>query len=102
LRDAGLRPACRPYAVKHHSRTIAEIDVAFTEVKYGAEIDGPHHQLPEVVIADKQRDRQLHRLGWTIDRFTAAEVEADPAAFVTAVKQGLADAQRRITGPTHR
>ena len=102
LRDAGMQPARRPHAVKHSSRTLAEIDIAFVDVKYGAEIDGPHHQLPEVVAADKQRDRQLRRLGWTIDRFTVAEVEANPEAFVAAVQQGLADAQRREFGVTHR
>jgi very-short-patch-repair endonuclease len=89
VRDAGLRPYPRPYAVKVAGVTIAEIDIAVVPAKYGAEVDGPHHQMPEVIAADKARDRKLRALGWRIDRFPVEEIEADPEGFVAEVKRGL-------------
>ncbi len=85
LRQSGLQPHGKPLAVESAGRLIAEIDIAFPDVFYGAEIDGPHHLLPNVAAADRNRDRQLQRLGWTIDRFYWFELEQRPAWFVDQV-----------------
>jgi hypothetical protein len=92
VRAGGLRPYPRPYSVRVDGVTIAEIDLAFVPQKYGAEVDGPHHELPEVVAADKARDRRLRGLGWRIDRFPIREIEADPEGFIAEVKRGLTGA----------
>ena len=89
LRAADLAPHPRPYPVKHGGAIIAEIDLAYPKTLYGAEVDGPHHRLTEVAQADRVRDRKLRRLGWTIDRFTVEEIEADPAGFVSEVRRAL-------------
>lgn len=102
LRAAGIAPHRRPYPVEDNGVTVAEIDLAYPEFRYGAEVDGPHHLLNEVVKADKARDRQLVRLGWTIDRFPAEHVVNDPAGFVAEVRRGLNVSRDRISGaPAH-
>lgn len=98
LRAAGIAPYRRPYPVHDDGVTVAEIDLAYPEFLYGAEVDGPHHLLGEVVKADKARDRQLARLGWTIDRFPAEQVVNDPAGFVAEVRRGLNVSKNRISG----
>lgn len=98
LRAADLAPYRRPYPVRRAGRTIAEIDLAYPDLLYGGEIDGPHHQLAEVAAADKARDRRLRRLGWTIDRFPHDMVRNDPEEFVAEVKAGLAGATLRHGG----
>ncbi len=95
LRRSGFPPYPRPYPVRLGTRIIAEIDVAFPRRLYGAEIDGPHHLLPEVAVADKSRDRQLARLGWTIERFSADAVTGDPEWFANEVRKGLIGPDRR-------
>ena len=98
LRAAGIAPHRRPYPVKYNGVTVAEIDCAYPQFLYGAEVDGPHHSVSAVVKADKTRDRQLRRLGWTIDRFPAEHVVNDPAGFVAEVRRGLNLSKDRISG----
>lgn len=91
LREAGLSFHPRPYPVVVTERVIAEIDIAFPELRYGVEIDGPPHLLPEVAERDRRRDRQLQRHGWRIDRFLWTDLVDDPDRFArevtTAVEQ---------------
>lgn len=75
LRAVGIEVASGPYPVEHDGRVIAEIDIAVPWALYGIEVDGPHHDLPAQAAADKQRDRQLRRLGWTVDRFPVELIE---------------------------
>lgn len=88
-RAAGIEVWPRPYPVEHRGRVIAEIDMAAPWVLYGVEIDGPHHDLPEQAAADKQRDRELRRLGWTIDRFPVELIERHPEQFVREVRAAI-------------
>jgi hypothetical protein len=85
LREAGLHPYPRPYPVIAGGRILAEADIAIVPVRYDIEIDGPHHDLPEQVKADKARDRRLGRHGWTVDRYPVEFVAATPGTFVREV-----------------
>lgn len=95
LRAAGLRPHRQPLAVEAEGRLIGEIDIPFIDVHYGVEVDGPHHLLPDVAAADRMRDRQLNRVGWSIDRFYWFEIEERPEWFVSEVRRGLDAARQR-------
>jgi hypothetical protein len=76
----------RPMPVVHRERQIAEVDIPFFDVRYGVEIDGPHHLLASVAAADRARDRVLERdAGWTIDRFFWFELDERPERFVREV-----------------
>jgi hypothetical protein len=81
----------RPLPVIHRERRIAEVDIGFFDVRYGVEVDGPHHLLPHVAAADRARDRILQRdAGWTIDRFFWFELDEEPERFVREVAGRLA------------
>jgi hypothetical protein len=64
---------------------IAEIDIPFFDVRYGVEVDGPPHLLPEVAAADRVRDGRLQRDGWEIRRFLWFQIDEDPTGFVREV-----------------
>jgi len=69
---------------------IAVIDIAFRAVKLAIEIDGDEwHLSPGAVLRDRQRDQDLAAAGWTVVRFRAAAVFADPDAFVADVRRIL-------------
>ena len=97
--DLPLQPEPRPFAVRVDGEPIAEIDVAWPPVRYGIEVDGPHHLLPAQQQADRARDRRLSTCGWVIDRFTTEEIAADPGRFLREVRAGLAAAIARGADP---
>lgn len=94
LRGAGMRFGNKPLSVEVDGRLTAEIDIPFERIRYGVEIDGPHHLLPNVAAADRARDRTLERAGWTIDRFYWFEVEERASYFVAEVQRRLASLTR--------
>lgn len=85
LEQVGLRPWPRPYPIEAGGIVLAEADIAIVELRYDIEVDGPHHDLPEQVQADKARDRRLGRHGWTVDRFPVEMVVRQPEVFVREV-----------------
>ena len=91
LRAGGLRFHPKPLAVEHNGRILAELDIPFPQILYAVEVDGPHHLLPGVAAADRQRDRALHRIDWRIDRFFWFEVEDRPEWFVGQVRKAVAE-----------
>ena len=91
-------PHRRPLTVEESGRLLAEIDIAWPDLFYGVEIDGPHHLLADVAAADRIRDRQLEGIGWKIDRFFWFEVEDRADWFVAEVTRGLV-ARRKTHGP---
>ena len=98
LRAAGMRFHREPLRIDdEHGRPIAEIDIAVIDLRLGIEIDGPHHLLPHVAAADRQRDRLLEAMGWRIERFFWFEVEERRAWFVTQVQRFAAE-QASVTG----
>ena len=99
LHREGLRCHREPLTIENGGAPIAEIDIAFPDLLLGIEIDGPHHLLPHVAAADRQRDRQLERLGWRIERFYWFEVEERRAWFVAQV---LRIVEERSAEPTAR
>lgn len=52
------------------------IDMAVPEVKWAVEVDiHPSHHGFEGSARDKQRDRELHRVGWQIERVTSIDFD---------------------------
>lgn len=94
LQDDGLEFHRKPLTVEHNGRLIAELDIPFVDIRYAVEVDGPHHLLPHVAAADRQRDRALQKISWWVDRFFWFEVEDRPAWFVSQVRKAVAERSR--------
>ena len=89
LRAEGIVGLPAPLLVWVEGRPEGEIDIPFEDVRFGVEVDGPHHLLAEVASADRARDRRLKRVGWTIDRFFWFELDERPRWFVQEVQRQL-------------
>lgn len=87
---AGLAPVPQ-FEVFDAGRFLARVDLAFPEVKLAIEDDGREvHERVDVFTRDRQRQNDLVRAGWTVLRFTAADLRFDAAGVVAQVRAVLA------------
>ena len=101
-----------PEPVLHHrifdgTRFVAEVDLAYPELRIVIELDGKVHLLPEVRERDLPRQNDLVLLGWTVLRFTWARYADRPASVVAEVRAARgsgASREGRLTAsaPPHR
>lgn len=91
LAEAGHRPHRRPFTIADGNHLVGAIDVPFIDIKYGVEVDEPHHLLASVAAADRARDRHLSRLGWEIDRFFWFELDERPRWLVSEVSRRIGE-----------
>ena len=63
------------------------VDFACVGERLVVEIDGGYHD--QTAEADLRREEILRRLGWTVVRFAAEEVEADAEAVAVAIARKL-------------
>ena len=89
--DAGLpRPVVAHRVVDDRRRFVAEVDLAYPDRRIAIEIDGfAWHSSPDRKRRDEQRQNALVLAGWTVLRFSAAEVRRRPHVVVTAVQRAL-------------
>ena len=86
LREHGL-----PDPVLHHrvlapdGRFVAEVDLAYPELKLAIELDGAVHLEREVWERDRPRQNQLELLGWTVLRFSWRTFADRPDAIVSEI-----------------
>jgi very-short-patch-repair endonuclease len=86
---AGFRPVPQ-YEVYEHGRLVARVDLAFSELRLAIEYDGREvHERQDVFTRDRQRQNDLVRAGWTLLRFTAADLRAGAASAVAQVMEAL-------------
>lgn len=69
----------------------ASMDFAYLDQKTNFEIDGPHHQEPEQIIKDDDRDYWLGQRGWTVRRIPHRVPVDDPRKFLRIVRTTLRD-----------
>jgi very-short-patch-repair endonuclease len=75
----GLPRAVFHFVVRENGRFVAELDFAYPELFIAIEVDGwSVHGTPEAMTADFVRQNVLARLGWTLIRFTWAQVVRQP------------------------
>lgn len=68
-------------------RFIARVDAAYPELKLAIEVDGfEAHSSPESFQRDRTRQNRLVALGWTVLRFTWADVVRDQAMVAKAIR----------------
>ncbi len=82
LMDGGLRPVSQ-YRVGR-----ARLDLALPEARVGIEYDGATHR--NSGLADLRRQNELHRLGWVLLRYVAADILHRPDEVVAEVRATVA------------
>lgn len=61
------------------------LDFASRKLKLAIEIDGPSHFVEGAAFKDAQRTEYLESQGWTVIRFTNADVVEDIDAVIEAI-----------------
>jgi very-short-patch-repair endonuclease len=91
LRRARLPLPVRQHEVRLGGRAVARADLAYPEARLLIELDGwSTHGTKPAFHADRRRQNMLVLAGWTLLRFTWADVVETPAAVVAAVLGALA------------
>jgi very-short-patch-repair endonuclease len=90
LNDAGLPPEELQWPVVVGGRRVARLDLAWPSRMVCAEADGAaFHGDPHALYQDRHRQNLLVAAGWTVLRFTWADVVHNPAEVVRAVAYAL-------------
>lgn len=91
LHAAGLpRPTLQYRALDQDGRQIGFGDLAWPERRVLVEFDGDVHRERSVFVRDLRRQNRLVLAGWTVLRFTSADVMGRPEEVVDAVSRALA------------
>jgi hypothetical protein len=90
LIDGGLpRPVTQHVVVDDGGRFVARLDLAYAGRRLGIEYDGDHHRDRAAFRRDLRRQNALRACGWTVLRFTAADIYGNPDAVVATVRAAL-------------
>jgi hypothetical protein len=90
LYEAGLpRPVLQYRAVDERGRQIGFGDLAWPDRKVLVEFDGDHHRQRETFVGDLRRQNRLVLEGWTVLRFSSADVLGRPEEVVAAVRRAV-------------
>nr|WP_246214898.1 DUF559 domain-containing protein [Modestobacter muralis] len=90
LHEARLpRPALQHRVVDDRGRLIGVGDLAWPDQKVVVEFDGEVHRERRVFVNDLRRQNRLVLEGWTVLRFTSADVLGRPQDVVTTVARAL-------------
>jgi very-short-patch-repair endonuclease len=68
---------------------IARVDLAWPGTRVLVEFDGDIHRERDVFVNDVRRQNRLVRAGWTVLRFTSADVLGRPAEVVAEIRGAL-------------
>ena len=95
LRAQGLPPAAFQHRVLHGRRFVARVDFAYPGRRIAVEVDGwEAHATPGALQGDLDRQNALVALGWTVLRFTWADVVRRPGKVGTALRAALGTENR--------
>lgn len=90
LRTHGLPPFIFQYEVRHAGRFVARIDFADPVLRVALEVDGfESHATPRALQSDLRRQNALVALGWTVLRFTWADVVRRPEWVAACIRSVL-------------
>lgn len=94
LRAHSLPPAAFQHDVLRDGCFVARIDFAYPDVLVAMEVDGfEKHSSPRALQADLRRQNALVALGWTVLRFTWADVVRRPGRVAAEVRTVLRSSQ---------
>lgn len=79
-------------------RVVAEVDLAYPDVKVGIEIDGfVWHSSPQQKQRDEDRQNLLVALGWRIVRFSVERLDTNPSLLVRRTVAAREQALRAVS-----
>lgn len=71
-------------------RLVAEVDLAWPDLRLCAELDGwKYHRSQDAFAKDRSRDRNLFHLGWSVLRYVWADVVQEPDAFIEDLARAI-------------
>jgi very-short-patch-repair endonuclease len=70
-------------------RFLGRADLAWPDRKVLVEFDGDVHRERDVFVNDVRRQNALIAAGWTVLRFTSADVLGRPHEVIAAIRQAL-------------
>ena len=86
LLGAGLVPVPQYEVLDAHGRFVARVDLALPDLRIALEHDGRAvHDRADAFVADRRRQNALVSAGWTVLRFTAADLRWGAAPAVAQV-----------------
>jgi len=78
----GRRPKLH-WKVVNSARLVAEVDLAWPEVRLCVELDGwARHGTRAAFARDRARDRALQTVGWMVLRYTWQEIAGDRESVI--------------------
>lgn len=93
-REAGLPEPTLHHRIFDGERFVAEVDMAYVELKIAIECDGSAHLDEDVRDRDLPRQNDLVLLGWTVLRFSYRRVQEHPEAVIREIRDAIAAARR--------
>ena len=90
LHEAGLPAPDLQYVVRDGAGGfLARADLAWPEQRIIVEFDGDVHRERDVFVGDLRRQNRLIAAGWTVLRFTSADVLGRPQEVVAEIRRAL-------------
>lgn len=86
LHDAGLPRPELQYVVRVDGRFVGEVDMAWPDRRVLVEFDGDVHRERRVFVNDLRRQNGLVLAGWTVLRFTSADVLGRPDRVLAVIR----------------
>ncbi len=87
---ANLPPPVEQFEIRVDARLLARVDFAWLLERLIVEIDGfAHHSSRKAFERDRARQNDLVLAGWTVLRFTSAQLRDQPTSVAAAVAQAL-------------
>src|SRR5262249_23538121 len=87
------RPVAQYSVFSGSGRFVARLDLAFPSVRVGVEYEGRQHTSDSQLTRDLRRHNALAALGWTVLRFSSADVLTRPDWVAAQVAAALSMAQ---------
>jgi hypothetical protein len=90
----GIPPEALQFDVYDGRDFIARLDLAWPSRRVALEVDSRHHDEPQALYRDRDRQNRLLNLGWTVLRTTWSDLKTNPVATLAALFRALG-----VSGP---
>ncbi len=91
------------WTILQGAQLIAEVDLAWPEVRLCVELDGwMHHGSRAAFMRDRARDRALSGLGWMVLRYTWHDVTGDRESMISELARAYDSRARNVWAPAAR